>query len=115
MIFDMRKDKMLFVFERYKYNDNKILTLKNLSFLSIISFIIIIRSLKFIVKNELKEDNFDINSSKDIKKRSTSIFKTFKKEMIQKLDLLNIVEIDALIYYYLARNKKKQAFFFNNK
>ena len=69
MIFDMRKNKILFVFERYKHNNNKILTSKNLSFLSIILFIIITRSLKFTIKNELNENNFDMNSSKDIKKK----------------------------------------------
>ena len=42
MILDMRKDDILFIFERYKCNDNKILTLKNLSFLSITLFIVII-------------------------------------------------------------------------
>ena len=78
----MRKDKILFVFERYKYNNNKVSTSENLSFLSIISFIVNTRSLKFIAKNELNENNFDVNFSKDIKKRSTSIFETFKKKMI---------------------------------
>ena len=106
----MRKNKMLFVFERYKHDDNKVLTSENLSFLSIISFIVITRSLKFIIKNELNEDDFDINSSKDIRKRLTSIFKTFKKKMIQKLDLLDIAEIDVLIYYYLTRNKENKLF-----
>ena len=80
VIFDMRKNKILFVFKRYKHNDNKVSTFKNLSFLSITLFIIII-SLKSIVENS-NEKNFDVNSSKDIKKRSTSIFKTFKKKMI---------------------------------
>ena len=41
VILDMRKDKILFVFERYKHDDNKILLSENLSFLSIILFIII--------------------------------------------------------------------------
>ena len=58
---------MLFVFERYKHNDNKVSASENLSFLSIILFIIII-SLKFIVKN-LNEESFDVNSLKDIKKK----------------------------------------------
>ena len=80
MIFDMRKDKMLFVFKRYKYNNNKILISKNLSFLSIILFIIITRSFKFTIKNKLNEDNFDVNSLKDIKKKSTSILRAFKKK-----------------------------------
>ena len=81
VVFDMRKDKMLFVFKRYKHDDNKVLTSENLSFLSIISFIII-QSFKFIIKDKSNEDNFDINFSKDIKKRSTSTFKTLKKKMI---------------------------------
>ena len=48
MIFDIRKNKMLFIFKRYKHNDNKVLISENLSFLSITLFIIII-SFKFIV------------------------------------------------------------------
>ena len=67
MILDMRKNKMLFVFERYEYNDNKVLASENLSFLSIISFIII-TFLKFIAKNS-NEESFDVNFSKDIKKK----------------------------------------------
>ena len=110
VIFDMRKDKMLFVFKRYKYNDNKISTSKNLSFLSIISFIIIIRLLKSIVKNKSDEDDFDVDFLKDIKKRSTSILRAFKKKIIQKFDLFNIVEIGALVYYYLIRNKENKLF-----
>ena len=73
---------MLFVFERYKHDDNKISISKNLSFLSTISFIIIARSFKFIIKNKLNENDFDVNSSKDIRKRLISIFKAFKKKMI---------------------------------
>ena len=68
MILDMRKDKILFIFKRCENNDNKISISKNLSFLSIILFVIIIRSLKFIIKNKLNENDFDVNSSKDIKK-----------------------------------------------
>ena len=79
MIFDMRKDKMLFVFKRYKHDDNKISASKNLSFLLIISFIIIIRLFKSIAKDKLNENDFDINSSKNIKKKSTSTLKAFKK------------------------------------
>ena len=75
----MRKDKMLFIFKRYKYNDNKISTSKNLLFLSITLFIIIIRSFKFTIKNKSNEDNFDINSSKKIKKKLTSTFRALKK------------------------------------
>ena len=101
---------MLFIFKRYKHDNNKVLTSENLSFLSIISFIVIIRSFKLIVKNELNEDNFDVNSSKDIKKKSTSTLKAFKKKMIQKFNFLNIVEINALIYYYLIRNKENKLF-----
>ena len=42
VVFDILKDKMLFIFKRYKYNDNKTLTFKNLSFLSKTLFIVII-------------------------------------------------------------------------
>ena len=110
MVFNMRKDKILFVFERYKYNNNKVLALENFSFLPITSLIIITQSFKFIVKNELNEDDFDVDFSKNIRKRSTPTLRAFKKKMIQKFDLLNIVEIDALIYYYLARSKKNRLF-----
>ena len=77
----MLKNKTLFVFKRYKHNNNKTLILKDLSFLSTILFIIIIRSFKFIINNELNENNFDKNYSKDTnKKKSTSTFKTLKKK-----------------------------------
>ena len=80
--------------------------------MSIISFIVITRSFKFIVKNDSNENNFDINHSKDIsnKKKLTSIFKAFKEKKNQKSDLIDIVEIDALIYYYLIRNKENKLF-----
>ena len=79
----MFKNKILFLFKRCDHNDNKILTLKDLSFLSIISFVVITRSFKFIVKNDSNEDNFDINYSKDSnKKKLTLTFKTFKKKKI---------------------------------
>ena len=66
VVFDMLKDKILFISERCEHDDNKILTSKDLSFLSITSLIIIIRSFKFIIENELNDNNFDINHSKDI-------------------------------------------------
>ena len=77
----MLKNKILFIFKRCKHNNNKILISKNLLFLSIISFVIITRFFKFIVKNELNEDNFDMNFSKNIsnKKKLTLILKTLKK------------------------------------
>ena len=107
----MLKDKMLFVFKRCKHNNNKISISKNLSFLSIISSVVT-RSLKFIVKNELNEDNFDMNSSKNIlnKKKTISTFKTFKKKMIKKFNLINITKINVSIYYYLIHNKKNKLF-----
>ena len=82
VIFDMFKNKILFIFKRYEYDNNKISILKNLSFLSITLFIIITRFFKFIIKNELNEDNFDINYSKNIsnKKKSISTFKALKKK-----------------------------------
>ena len=51
-----------------------------------------------------------MNSLKDIRKKSTSTFRAFKKKMIQKFDFLDIVKIDALIYYYLIRNKENKLF-----
>ena len=106
VILDMRKDKMLFISKRYKYNDNKVSASENLSFLSIILFIVI-TSFKSIVVDSDEESS---DSSKDIRKRSTSTLRTFKKKMIQKSDLLNIVEINVLIYYYLARSKENKLF-----
>ena len=113
----MLKNKILFIFERCEYNNNKISITENLSFLSTISFIIITRSLKSIVKNESNENNFDINYLKDIlnRKRLISTFKTFKKKMIKKFNFIDIVKIDASIYYYLTRNKKNKLFFFDNE
>ena len=104
----MRKNKILFISRRYKYNNNKVLASENLSFLSIISSIIIIL-FKSIAENS-NEESFDVNSSKDMKKRLTFIFKAFKKRMIQKLDFLNIIKIDVSIYYYLVRSKKNKLF-----
>ena len=77
----MLKNKLLFIFKRYNYNNNKISLLKNLSFLLTILLIIITRSLKFIIKNKLNKDDFDIKYIKNIlnKKKLISIFKTFKK------------------------------------
>ena len=102
IVFNMIKDKILFIFKRCEYNNNKILISKNLSFLSIISLIFIIRSFKFIIKNELNEDNLDMNFSKNIsnKKKSTLIFKAFKEKMIK--DFINIIKINASICYHLT-------------
>ena len=113
VVLDVFKDKILFLFERYDYNNNKILTSKDLSFLSNASFVIIIRSFKFIVENNSNEDNFDINYFKNAfnKKRSTLTLKTFKEMKIQKFDLIDIVEIDTSAYYHLIRNKKNKFFF----
>ena len=103
VVLDMLKDKLLFIFKRYKHNNNKALTFKNLSFLSKTSFIIIIRPFKFIVKNESNKNNFDINYFKNIlnRKRSISTFKIFIKKMIKKFNLIDIIKINASIYYYL--------------
>ena len=56
----MLKNKLLFIFKRCDYNNNKMSLFKNLSFLLIILFIVIIRLCKLIIKNELNENNFDI-------------------------------------------------------
>ena len=86
--------------------------------MSITSFIIILRSFKLIIKNDSNENNFDINYSKDVsnekeltnKKKLTLTFKAFKKNKIQKSDLIEIIEIDAFVYYYLVKNKKNKFF-----
>ena len=116
IVLDILKDKMLFIFKRYKYNNNKTLIFENLSFLLKTSFIIIIRSLKFIVKNESNKNNFDINYFKNTlnKKKSILTFKTFKKKIIKKFDFIDIIKIN-ISTYYLTRNKKNKLFFFNNK
>ena len=108
----MLKDKMLFIFKRCKYNNNKILIFKNLSFLLKTSFIIIIRSFKFIIKNKSNKNNFDINHFKDIlnKKRLTLTFKALKEKIIKKFNFIDIVEIDISTYYYLIRNKDNKLF-----
>ena len=108
VILDMMKDKILFVFERCEYNNNKVSAIEDLSFLSITSFIIII-SFKSTVENS-DEESLNVNFSKDTRKRSISIFKALKEKMIQEFDLLNIVEIDISIYYYLARSKENKLF-----
>ena len=76
----MLKNKILFIFKRCEYNNNKILTSKNFSFLSNISFIIITRFFKYIVKIESKNDNFDIKFSKNKSniKKLILIFKHLK-------------------------------------
>ena len=104
----MRKNKILFIFKRYKHNDNKVSTTENLSFLSITSFVII-TFLKSIIEN-LNEESLNVNPSKNTRKRLTFILKAFKKKMIQKSNLLNIVEINVSIYYYLTRSKENKLF-----
>ena len=54
----------------------------------------------------------NVSNKKELtnKKRSISTFKTFKKNKIQKSDLINIVEIDVSTYYYLIRNKENKLF-----
>ena len=113
VVLDMLKDKMLFIFKRYKYDDNKILTSENLLFLLKTSFIIIIRSFKLTIKNKSNKNNFDINHFKDIsnKKKSISTFKTFKEKIIKKFNFINIIKINASTYYHLIRNKKNKLFF----
>ena len=46
VVLDVFKNKILFLFERYDYNNNKILILKDLSFLLITSFIVITQLLR---------------------------------------------------------------------
>ena len=108
IILDMKKNKILFVFERYKYNDNKASAIENLSFLSITSSIIII-SFKSTVEN-LDEKSSDVNFSKNTRKRLTPILRALKEKMIQKSNLLNIAEINVSIYYHLTRSKENKLF-----
>ena len=112
IIFDMLKNKILFLFKRCDYDNNKILTSKDFSFLSNASSVIIIRLFKFIIKNDSNENSSDMNHSKNAfnKKRSTSTFKTFKEMKIQKSDLIDIVEINASTYYHLIKNKENKLF-----
>ena len=108
----MLKNKILFIFKRYKYDNNKALAFKNLLFLLKTSFIIIIRPFKFIIKNESNKNNFDMNHFKNIsnKKRSTLTFKALKEKMIKKFNFIDVIEINASIYYYLIRNKENKLF-----
>ena len=106
----MFKNKILFLFKRYNYDNNKILISKDLSFLSNASFIIITRSFKFIVENDSNENNFDMGKNVSNKKRSTLTFKIFKEKKIQKFDLIDIAEIDVSAYYHLIKNKKNKFF-----
>ena len=78
-----------------------------------ISFIVIIRPFNSIVENDSNENNFDINHSKDVsnRKKFILILKAFKEKKIIKSDLIDIVEIDVLAYYYLVRNKENKLFF----
>ena len=82
VVFDMLKNKMLFIFKRCEYDNNKTSALKNLSFLLKTLSIIVTRSFKFIIKNKSNENNFDINYFKNISNRKRSIltFKVFKKK-----------------------------------
>ena len=76
-------NKLLFIFKRYDYNNNKISLSKDFLFLLIISFIVIIYSFQFITKNKLNKENFDIKYIKDIlnRKKLTLILKIFKKKI----------------------------------
>ena len=56
----MLKNKLLFIFKRYKYNNNKMSLSKNLSFLLIISFVVNTRFFKFIIKYKSNDDDFNI-------------------------------------------------------
>ena len=107
----MLKNKILFLFKRCDYNDNKIFASKDFSFLSIISSVIIARSFKSIVKNDSNKNNFDMKKNVSNKKRSTSTLRALKKKKIQKSDLIDIAEINASTYYHLIRNKENKLFF----
>ena len=80
----MLRNKILFLFKRCDYNNSKISTLKDLSFLSNASSVIIIRPFKLIIENDSNEDNFDMNHFKNFfnKKRSISTLRAFKEMKI---------------------------------
>ena len=54
----------------------------------------------------------DVSNRKELinKKRSIFTLRIFKKNKIQKSDLIDIAEINAFIYYYLIRNKENKLF-----
>ena len=106
----MFKDKILFLFKRCDHNNSKILTSKDFFSLSIISSIVITRSFKFIVENNLNENSFDMKKDVLNKKRLILILRALKEKKIQKSDFINIIEIDALAYYHLVRNKENKFF-----
>ena len=112
VVLDIFKNKVLFLSKRCDHNNNKILIIKDLSFLSIPP-IIIIRPFKLIIENDSNENNFDMNHSKDVsnKKRLISILRALKEKKIQKLNLIDIIEINAFTYYYLIKNKENKLFF----
>ena len=85
--------------------------------MSTILSIVITRPFKSIVENDSNEDSSDMNHSKNVsnKKKSTSTLRALKEKKIQKSDFIDIVEINALTYYYLVRNQNEQTFLFDNK
>ena len=103
---------MLFVSKRYEHNNNKALAFENLSFLSKTLFVIITRFSKSIIKNKSNKNNFDMNYFKNIsnRKKSTSTLRAFKEKKIKKFNFIDIIKINASIYYYLTRNKKNKLF-----
>ena len=94
----------MFSFKRYNYDNNKILTSKDLSFLLIISLVIIIQSFKFIIRNESNEDNFDINYSKiENKKQLHYCISAIKNRILISLNIIS------------KHNHNQQAFASNDK
>ena len=112
VVLDMFRDKILFFSKRCDYDNSKILTLKDLSFFPNVSFIVITRPFKFIVKNDSNENSSDMNHFKNAfnRKRLTSTLRALKEIKIQKPNLIDIIEINALAYYHLIRNKKNKLF-----
>ena len=107
----MFKDKILFFFKRCDHNDSKISISKNLSFLSNASSIVITRFFKSIIENNSNENNSDMLKNVFNKKRSTLTLKALKEIKIQKSNLIDIAEINALAYYHLIKNKENKLFF----
>ena len=131
-------NKILFILERYNYNNNKLLALKKLFFISstiskanillllLISLVILKRPFRSIVKNNITRFfEFIINS--EVTKRDISILankrlslkryrlistsRAAKERHLIESKLLDIAKIKVEVFYYLAPFKKNKLFF----
>ena len=106
------RDKILFLLERYEYNDNVILLAKNLVFLSNViasSYTILKRSLNSILENKI-----------DLAIKTTEIaYKTISKIILETIseiisetisETINIAKVETISYYRLVRDKENKLF-----